>query len=158
MAINNTQKIKTAFHLFGLWAGKPIKDTYGNKAVINFNKRPLFAELAALEIYKTHNYYGVWVDTYRKCFRIGLPEEYEPITLPTDINRKFEKILLENGGPKGAWDLLLWKNQELKFVELKRKKKDKIRQNQIQFLNSALKVGYDIEDFEIFEWDIKKSK
>ena len=51
--------------------------------------------------------------------------------------------------------MILWKEEELKFVELKRQGKDRIRQTQIDFLERALKNGIPIENFEIFEWKEK---
>lgn len=53
------------------------------------------------------------------------------------------------------WDLLLWKGKELQFVELKRSGKDRIRSTQVEFLKWALNVGFDLEHFEVWEWDVK---
>jgi hypothetical protein len=66
-----------------------------------------------------------------------------------------EKLLEINpdGKWRGTWDLLLWKGQEIKFVELKRKGKDKIKQAQIDFFERALNVGYVSGNFEFYEWE-----
>jgi hypothetical protein len=40
--------IPTCRYLFRRWEGKPIRDTYGGKSLIEFDKKPIFAELAIL--------------------------------------------------------------------------------------------------------------
>lgn len=148
------EKCAVKHHSFKKWSGSPIANTYGGKAVLDYQGRPLFAELLALNLYKELGFDGVWVDTYSKKFRTGLPENATPVELSAEINVKLQEIVTINKSSKGVWDLLLWKNGELKFVELKRKKKDAIRQSQVEFLNSALKCGYTLHQFEIIEWDI----
>lgn len=145
-------------HLFNQWTGSPITNTYGGKAVLYYKGRPLFAELLALNLYKELGFEGVWVDTYSRKFRVGLPENTLPVQLPPEVAVKLQEIVTTNKSSKGVWDLLLWKDGELKFVELKRKKKDAIRQTQITFLNSAIKCGYHLDQFEILEWDIDISE
>jgi hypothetical protein len=147
-------EIQTSYHIFEKWSGNPITDIYGGKAVLNFKDKPLYAELVALEIFKESGYDGVWVDTYRRKFRIGLPENSNPVELPHEIKVKLQSIIEENSTSNGIWDLLLWKGDILKFVELKRKRKDAIRSTQIKFLTSALVVGFSLNQFEILEWDI----
>lgn len=139
---------------FKEWLGPPITNTYGGKAVLDYQGRPLFAELVALQIYKESGWEGVWVDTYSSKFRVGLHEDTSPVDLPIDVNAWLQDIIKINGSSKGVWDLLLWKDGKLRFVELKRIKKDAIRQTQIDFLTSALQCGYMVEQFEILEWDI----
>lgn len=147
-------EVQTSYHTFEKWTGNPITDTYGGKAVLAFKDKPLFAELVALEIYKESGYDGVWVDTYRNKYRIGLPENSESVILPDEIKEKLQAIIEHNKTSNGIWDLLLWNGEELKFVELKRKRKDAIRETQIKFLVSALAVGFSLHQFEILEWDI----
>ena len=42
---------------------------------------------------------------------------------------------------------LAWKDNKLKFVELKRQKKDNIRTTQIEFLKSCLTCGLKLDQF-----------
>jgi hypothetical protein len=152
----NGKEIKKSFRKLPIWKGKPISDSYGNKPVLEFNGVPVFAELYALREYKENGFDGVWADSYRNRFRTELPEKNEPkISLPEFVNEKLNKIN-PNGKLSGTWDLILWKNEKLKFVELKRQKKDKIRQTQIDFLERAIRNGIGIENFEIYEWEENK--
>ena len=149
--------IATSFYEFEVWKGNSIEDNYGGKTVLVYNNKPLFAELVALQIFIEQGFQGVWVDTFKKKYRTGLPENSDPIQLPTEINEILTEILEINGSSKGVWDLLLWKNGQLKFVELKRTKKDKIRTTQINFLKSCLSYGLKTDQFEILEWQEKKN-
>jgi hypothetical protein len=152
----NGREIKKTVQEIPIWKGKEIEDTYGNKTVLEYNGNPLFAELFALRTFKVKGFDGVWADTYRQTFRTELPEKKEPkILLHGFVKEKLEQIN-PNGKLSGTWDLILWKDNELKFVELKRQGRDHIRQTQIDFLERALENGIPIENFEIFEWIEKK--
>lgn len=160
----NTMKTKVgekevylSFHEIPVWTGIPIKDSYGNKPILNYKGEPVYAELYALKKFIEKGYDGVWVDTYRRRYRTKLPEnQKEKLKLPDFAANQLSKIWL-NGKLSGTWDLFLWKDKQFKFVELKRKGKDKIRQSQIDFLERALKIGFMVEDFEVFEW-VEKGK
>lgn len=148
----NGREIKKSFQEMQIWTGNEIENDYGNKTVLNYKGNPLFAELFALRTFKKKGFDGVWADTYGRTFRTELPEKKEPeITLASFVKQKLDRIN-PNGKMNGTWDLILWKDKEIRFVELKRKGKDKIRQTQIDFLERALKIGIPIENFEIIEW------
>ena len=152
----NGKEVGKSFQKLKIWKGIKIGDSYGNKTVLDYDGNPLFAELYALRVFKEKGFNGVWADTFRKTFRTELPEKKEPkVILPEFVQCELDKIN-PDGKLSGTWDLILWKNKELKFVELKRKGKDKIRQTQINFLERALLIGIPIENFEIFEWTKKE--
>ena len=153
----NGRVIMKTFQKLQIWTGIEIMDSYGNKPVLDYNGNPLFAELLALRIFKEKGFNGVWADTFSRTFRTELPEKKEPkIILPNFVQSELNKIN-PDGKLNGTWDLILWKNKELRFVELKRKGKDKIRPTQIDFLERALKTGIPIENFEIYEWTESKN-
>jgi len=138
------------------WHGLVIKDDYNGKAVIDFQGKPLFSELAVLRSYQCKGWDGVWVDCYRKKFRVNLPERQDSIvSLPPKIENIINVIKKRNKGLSGCWDILLWKGRSIRFIELKRLKKDKIRPSQIRFLDVALKSGVPKEAFSLVEWDFK---
>ena len=152
----NGIKIRKTIHKLPLWTGKEIADTYGNKTILDYKGIPLFTELFALRTFKEKGFDGVWADTFRQRFRTELPEKNEPqIPLPDFIEKQLDKIN-PNKKLSGTWDLILWKNDQINFVELKRKNKDKIRQTQIDFLERAIKYGIPLENFEIYEWTEKE--
>lgn len=135
------------------WSGKPIEDTYGNKAILAYKQQPYFAELIIVKILQENDINAVWVDTFRKKFRQELPEKSKGITLPLYIQERFDEITKVNKTRNGCWDILAWdKNHKLAFIELKERKKDKIRSTQINWLKSCLSLKYDIDQFSIIEW------
>lgn len=133
------------------WQGSPVPNTYNGKAVINWNGEPVFAELAVLRLFQSHGWNGVWVDSYRRKYRVGLPDVVEPVELPEKQNQLIEKITGKIGG---CWDVLVWKDDQSLFLELKRSKKDQIRDSQIAWLEAALAEGLKPENFALIEWDL----
>lgn len=149
--LDGKEIIKT-YQELPIWTGAKILDTYGSKTVLDYKGQPLFAELYALRTFKEIGYDGVWADTYRRKFRTELPERNESkISLPDFVQNRLDKIN-PDGKLSGTWDLILWRNNEIRFVELKRQRKDKIRKTQIDFLNKALESGFSVDSFEIYEW------
>lgn len=144
------------FLKFKEWKGKPIPNSYGNKAVIDFNGEPVFAELAVLKLFQYHGWDGVWVDSYRRKFRIGLPDVVDPIDLPTDKKVLLDSIKQKTGASGGCWDIFVWKDDKLLFIELKRNKKDRIQDSQKIWMEKSLNYGLILSNFILIEWDMPK--
>ncbi|MEK7546671.1 MAG: hypothetical protein AAB536_00610 [Patescibacteria group bacterium] len=142
--------------IFKKWEGRPIEDTYNNKAVIDVNRQPLFAELAILKMFKKDGWSGVWVDSYRNKYRIGLPEKVAPIDLPIAQEKLIQTIKKKTRKRGGCWDVFVWKGKKIMFAEAKRHKKDNIKPNQISWLESSLKIGVPLNSFIFVEWDLLK--
>lgn len=144
--------IKKYFLHFDQWKGAPIPNTYNGKAVIDWNGEPVFAELAVLRLFQSHGWEGVWVDSYRRKYRNGLPDVAEPIELPEQQKQLIESIRTKTGRHGGCWDVLVWKDDQLLFVELKRSKKDRVQESQISWLEQSLLEGLETENFAFIEW------
>src|SRR3989344_3673856 len=130
--------IRKYFLTFNSWKGAPIPNTYNGKAVIDWNSEPLFAELAALRLFQSHGWDGVWVDSYGRKYRIGLPDIAEPIELPEKQKQLIDSIRAKTGRSGGCWDVFVWKNDQILFIELKRQKKDAIQSSQNEWLEVSL--------------------
>src|SRR3989344_1915267 len=76
---------------FKEWKGAPIPNTYNGKAVIDWHGEPVFAELAVLRLFQSHGWSGVWVDSYRRKYRVGLPDVVDPVELPETQKRVVER-------------------------------------------------------------------
>lgn len=144
--------IKKYFLHFNEWKGAPIPNTYNNKPVIDWNGEPVFAELAVLRLFQSHGWEGVWVDSYRRKHRIGLPDVAEPVELPQKQKELIDAIRTKTGRSGGCWDVFVWKGENVLFVELKRQKKDSIRETQIRWLEKSLDYGLTAENFAFIEW------
>ncbi len=145
--------IQKYFLHFKPWTGAPIPNTYNGKAVIDWSGEPVFAELAVLRMFQSHGWDGVWVDSYRRKYRIGLPDVAEPIEIPEKQRTLIESIKAKTGRSGGCWDVLLWKGDAVLFVELKRSKKDKIQESQVSWLEKSPESFVLEDNFAILEWD-----
>ena len=140
--------VSARFNRFELWRGARIADTYGGKAVLDCDGEPLFAELAILRL---TGWEGVWIDTYRRKFRQFMPPD------SCDLSPHVQEFLdRANAGRKwrsGCPDVLAWSEGRYLFIEAKRKGKDRIRDAQKDWLESALNSGMPLQSFLIFEWE-----
>ena len=146
--------IKRYFITFQPWQGKPISNTYNNKAVINFHGEPVFAELAVLRLFRSNGWNGVWVD--KSKYRIGLLDAPD-VNLPPRQEKIIETIRRKTASPGGCWDVFAWKNNKIVFMELKRSKKDLLRDSQKKWLAAALDLGFRPDDFALVEWNLEEN-
>ncbi|WP_156126510.1 hypothetical protein [Hymenobacter sp. DG25B] len=147
------------------WAGAPICSTFGNKPLIDFGGRPVFAELCVYELIRLSGWQARWVETYgagtmtpnhfTAWADAGLAgQQHEPITDPK-IQDLLQKIAQANGNSyAGCWDVVGWKGEAIVFAELKRLKKDRIRATQPRWLEAGLQIGLQPENFLLVEWDL----
>jgi hypothetical protein len=49
--------------------------------------------------------------------------------------------------------VIVWKDRQTRFLELKRHKRDKIRDTQAAWLEAALAESLSVSDFAIVQWD-----
>ena len=145
--------IQKYFLTFDPWKGTPIPNTYNGKAIIDWNGEPVFAELAVLRLFQSHGWDGVWVDSYRRKFRVGLPDVADPVELPEKQRLLIDSLRAKTGRSGGCWDVLVWKGDATFFLELKRRKKDNIQSTQTEWLTEALSSGLAVSDFMLVEWD-----
>jgi len=145
--------IQKYFLHFDPWKGDPIPNTYNGKAVIDWNGEPVFAELAVLRLFQSHGWNGVWVDSYRRKYRIGLPDVIEPIELPEEQKKIIDAIRAKTGKSGGCWDVAVWKGGQILFIELKRNKRDRIQDSQKMWFEKSLGFGLTVDSFALIEWD-----
>ena len=139
---------------FRSWAGKPVDDTYGGKAVMDCNGSPAFAELAIIPVLKEHGFDGAaWVDSYSRCFRDAMPPA--KCAVPPQAQTVYDRIAAINGGRGGCWDVLAWNGEGVTFVECKRKGKDRMTGSQKKWLESSFKARLRLDNFAICEWEIE---
>ena len=139
---------------FKYWKGRPIKDDYNGKPLIDYKGRPLFAELVVLNMLKQKGWNGVWVDCYHKKFRKGMMH-VKPVKLPPGPEKYLKAIIKKNGKLSGCWDIFAWKGNQYQFVELKRRKKDKIRDSQKRWYKIIRSLKFLKPTFTIVEWDFE---
>ena len=140
---------------FSKWRKDINFDTYGGKCILNWKEEPLFAELFVLRILEEQQFKGVWVDTYRGKFWEKHPSFSSPVIDLHPILRDIYSRIKHNNQNKrkGCWDVLAIRDNDILFVELKRTKKDAIRQSQADWLQAGFDAGLTEDNFIIVEWD-----
>jgi hypothetical protein len=140
--------------LFKPWQGKPLPDTYGGKAVLDFGGQPVYAELAILRTPQETGWDGVWVDTYGRQFRRDLPPD--SCELPSHALERYKRICRANGDKvSGCFDVFAWKGPAYLFVESKGGK-DSIHANQTAWVEAALRSGVPLDSLLICEWELER--
>ncbi len=151
--------------LFEAWTREPLAHSYGGKPVLAFKAEPVFAELAILRHFQRAGWQGVWVDTYRRKYRVGywdaelarLPLGHDSVELPIPQADLLDKIRKGTGKRwSGCWDVFCWNCDQILFAEAKRHGKDQIRDSQRQWVQSALDLGLSLETFLVVEWSLSQ--
>jgi len=153
---------------FRRWKGLPISNTFGGKALVDFDGIPMFAELAITSLFKNSGWEARWIETYGAGattpyhFSGWTDGKLNEQTVDTIQNKNVLTVLNQvfcfNGGTySGCWDVVGWKNDQIIFAESKRTKKDRFRITQYNWLSAALKSGLNPDNFLIVEWGFEKS-
>jgi hypothetical protein len=163
--INNEQIAIPVIHLeFKKWKGLPIPNTFGGKGLIEYNGEPMFVELAVQRLAVSSGWDSRWVETY--AMKNKTPyyfTEWGDGPLRTQaqnlINnqRVLDMLALiasyNNSSYSGCWDVVVWNDNKIIFIESKRVKKDRFRGTQDRWLNAGLRAGLPADDFAIVQWD-----
>ena len=138
---------------FRPWRGDRPDDTFGGKALLDYGGRLAFAELAILWTFQEEGWDGVWLDSYRRKFRIGYWDQAPLEEIPAPQAELLTRISEQTGaGWRGRWDVLCWKNGDVLFAESKRVGRDDIRDSQRAWLAAAVDVGLTPANFLVVEW------
>ncbi len=148
---------------FKSWDGPAVEDTWNGKATLDFNGEPQWGEFAVL-LSLTDGWNGYAVEVYNglhfwKTSPFHPPDRY--LTLePPQIFRTFldtvAKANSSNQKPNyaGCWDILAWRGDEFRFIEVKRYRRDKFRDTQYKWFESVRSAGIPASSFVIVEWVI----
>ncbi len=137
---------------FAAWTGSPPGESYGGKAILDFNGRPAFAELAILWSFMDAGWDGVWMDSFGKRYLRDFWPAPVSQDLPPEQENLLQEIIARASGRGRPWDVFCWSSQAVVFAEAKRRKRDKIQETQIRFLAAALELGLPLSAFLLVEW------
>jgi hypothetical protein len=122
---------------------------------LEFDGKPVFAELMILQMLQKAGWDGVWVDTFGREFRRGLPPDF--CKLPQHAQDVYDRICRANGGKtSGCFDVLAWKDPGYLFVEMKRQSRDSIQPTQEAWVEAALSCGVPLDSLLICEWELER--
>ena len=168
-AINNKIiKIQKTILTFKKWEGIPITNTFGGKPLIDFDGKPMFAELAILKLFIISGWQARWIETYgasdKNPFHFSdwidakLAGQTMDMIQDNPIIELLNAISILNGNNSynsysGCWDVLGWLNGHIIFAESKRSKKDSFRKTQSNWLLAAINHGLNPCNFLVVQWD-----
>ncbi len=132
-----------------LWARKPL---------VMVEKQAMFAEFALLALFRKAGWEGVWADAHHRKYFDKMPNQSKGASLNTYINQLVSRIAANNNNSKaGCWDIILWANRAVVFVEMKSCSSESgIGDSQIGWLSAGLKTGLSVNQFLVVEWDYRK--
>jgi len=144
---------------FSVWTGVPPASTYGRKSVVDHDGRPAFAELSILWHLQAEGWGGAWVTHggNRLIFRVGLMDVPPTEAVPAPLRRLLADIQAERGTTAGVWDVCCWRDGVFRFAEAKRGGRDRIRADQVLWLEAALRRGVPLDAFTVVEWTLDGS-
>ena len=153
------------------WTGATILNTFGGKPLLDFGGRPVFAELCAYELARLSGWEARWVETYGaaamrpNCFTAWADaplggQEHVPIS-DDGILSLLQRMAAANGNTyAGYWGAVAWQGNPVVFMELKRRKQDRLRASQLGWVGAGIKlrkpsVGAVRESMSAFPSDAK---
>jgi len=153
---------------FKKWAGVELKENFGGKPIIEINKKPMFAELAIMNLIIQSGWQAIWVETYARLnkepfymsdwdFEKSYKNQIHTVIPKKQISEMLAGIAkLNNGSYSGCWDVLGWNGNQIIFAESKRLRKDRIQDTQNGWLEAGLRYGLKPENFMVVQWDFEK--
>lgn len=155
--------------VFKRWRGKPIRDDFGGKPVVDYEGRPLFAEIAILRTAVKAGWSAFWQQAYP--LRQSGPYYYyadwkedrvrkDQITkssLDSPYHQDLQaRIARYNSNSfRGCWDIVAWNGEGKRtlYIESKQSKKDSLRDNQVRWFSACLSAGLKKkENFLVVQW------
>jgi ribosomal protein S18 acetylase RimI-like enzyme len=132
--------------------------SWSNKPLVMMDKQAMFAEFALLTLFRKAGWEGVWADAHHRKYFDKMPNQSKGASLNTHINQLIARIAANNNDSKaGCWDIILWANRMVVFVEMKScSSQNRIGDTQVGWLNAALKSGLSVGQFLVVEWDYRK--
>ena len=122
---------------FATWTAPPPGDTYGGKAILDFNGRPAFAELVILWSFIEAAWDGVWMDYFGSRRLRGFWPTPLPGELPAEQSDLLERIVDHAPRKATPWDVFCWSPDGVLFAEATRHGRDSIRPGQTAFLGAG---------------------
>ena len=146
---------------FKQWRGPAVEDTWNGKPTLDFEGVPQWGEFAVL-LSLTAGWEGYAVECYGglrfwKTSPFHPPDRRTTLEPPAHLRDFLERVARANGGNVklrygGCWDLLAWRGDEYRFIEVKRHRRDAVRNTQYQWFDSARRAGVSASSFVIVEW------
>ena len=153
--------VPKCFVAFDARRADPNQDTHDKKSSM-IGGLDKYAEYAVLRALQESGWQGRWIDNWKgpKFWKsLGELERTLPVG-PAKV--LFDEICSYNPGRNrgrswGCWDIFAWRDDSMLFVECKRRKKDRLNDNQRGWLAAGLRMQQELRhlppaSFWIVEW------
>lgn len=153
--------------VFKRWRGKPIRDDFGGKPVVDYEGRPMFAEIAIVQMAVKAGWSAFWQQAYP--LRQSGPYYYadwredaarKDQATTSSLDSSFHQDLqariarYNSNSYRGCWDIIAWNGEgRTLYIESKQFKTDSIRDSQVRWFSACLSAGLKKrENFLVVQW------
>jgi hypothetical protein len=159
---NRVAELSVCRPVFLPWTGAPPTFDFGSKPILSFDGKACFAELVILRLLLAHGWSGAWIETFGGVHYLrSMPRAWslksEHVSLPPDKDSLLRRIW-QTAKTTACFDVFAWQGSDVLFCEAKRRKKDKLTDAQLRFVEGALMCGVTRESFLIVEWEMSAVK
>lgn len=150
-----TVEIMTLLRQERLWTGHVPESflSVPNKPVLELDGQPIWAEFIVLRLLERGGWTGAWVKNWgARAFWRDAEQTVELSSAAQALFGQIEKRIAGRGG--GCWDIIAACGDNVLFIESKRRGRDRLRETQRIWIESALEMGVPLSCFVIAEWSI----
>ena len=155
-----TAALPVCHPVFLRWNDKPPAFDFGGKPIINDGGKPVFAELALLNLFCASGWDGVWVETFGGThFLREMPSGWKLAPHHGAVPKEKDDLLRaiwKIARTTACFDIFAWNDTELIFCEAKQERKDRLTGAQHKFIEGALQCGVPSDSLLIAEWKFKE--
>jgi hypothetical protein len=154
-----TVKLPVCQPVFLRWNGKLPNFRFGKKPIVDDGGKPVFAELALLNLLRSSGWNGVWVSAFGGThFLREMPSGWKLASHHVPIPKEKEDVLRrirKAAGTKACFDVFAWKDADILFCEAKYGK-DRLTKPECKFIEGALQCGVQSDSLLIAEWSFNE--
>lgn len=154
--------------VFKCWNGKPIRDDFGGRQIVDYEGRPVFAEIAIVRMAVKAGWSAFWQQAYP--IRQSGPYYYadwkedtvrKDQTAASSLDSSYHQDLqasiarYNSNSFRGCWDIIAWNREGRRTLYIKSKQfeKDSIRDSQVRWFSACLSAGLKKkENFLVVQW------
>lgn len=154
--------------VFKRWNGKPIRDDFGGRQAVDYEGRPVFAEIAMVQMAVKAGWSAFWQQAYP--IRQSGPYYYadwkedavrKDQTAAGSLDSPYHQDLqasiarYNSNSFRGCWDIIAWNGEGRRTLYIKSKHfgKDSIRDSQVRWFSACLSAGLKKrENFLVVQW------
>jgi hypothetical protein len=152
-------RLPTCRPRFHKWRGPAPNFPVKGKTLLNYQDRPIFAELLILRLLEQCGWNGVWVSSFGGIkFLKDMPKDSSlarsRVALHDNQSALLDRIMLRSRQHGGCFDVFCWQDDQVLFCEAKKGGRDKFRFAQRKWIEGALLEGVPLDSLLVCEWSL----